>query len=140
MIRDVTHCWESERTAGGLYIVRSTIEGLRDRVRLGAGGNHGGKRGIYLRLSNHRKPRPSQWRYETHRCRPFRVVHAWQLGGWSPRQIEGAEHCLYRAFLMRFRKHRGTLPDRSLFVVPEHVDLAGIIAEVDHDLHVIEGL
>lgn len=30
MIRDVTDCWESERIAGGLYIVRSTIEGLRD--------------------------------------------------------------------------------------------------------------
>jgi hypothetical protein len=138
MIRDVTHCWQSERVAGGLYIVRSTKEGLRDRVRVGAGGNKGGNQGIYLRLSNHRKPQPAEIRYETHRCQPFAVVHAWGLSGWTPNQIEDAEHCLYRAFLMRFPKHRGALPDRSLFVVPEEQDLTEIIAEVRRDLHVIE--
>lgn len=67
-------------------------------------------------------------------------MKAWQLAGWSPRQIDGAEHCLYRAFLTRFRKHRGILPDRSLFVVPEDLDFGAIIAEVDRDLHLIEGL
>jgi hypothetical protein len=140
MIRDVTTSWRAERIAGGLYILRWTIDGLRDRVRIGAGGNKGGKEGIYLRLSNHRSAAPPAPRSETHRCRPFDVVHAWQLAGWTPTQIEDAEHCLYRTFLMRFPRHRGALPDRSLFVVPEDQDLSGIIAAVERDLHVIEAL
>lgn len=140
MIRDVTDCWDAERIVGGVYIVRSTVDGRRDRVRIGAGGIKGGRKFIYRRLSNHRKRRPAAPKYETHLCQPFDVVHAWGLAGWTPAQIEDAEHCLYRAFLRRFPKHRGDLPDKSLFVVPEGQDLTDIIAEVGADLDIIEGL
>jgi len=87
-------------------------------VRIGAGGNKGGASGIFGRLTKHAKPWRDTPEYETHVLQPFDVVHAWALDGWTQEEINDGERCLWRAFLVRFPKHRGRYKDKSIFVVP----------------------
>jgi hypothetical protein len=75
---------------------------------------------------------------ETHVLAPFKVLHAWLTNGWTGPQIQEGETCLYRAFLIRFPRHIGTLPDASLFVVPHDCDLEPVIAEVEAELHALD--
>lgn len=117
-----------------MYIVRSTVSGFENRVRTGAGGNKGGTLGLLGRLRSHLKPWRQSAECETHKLQPFEVVHAWSLDGWNQEQINDAEWCLWRAFLLRYPKHRGTLKDKSIFIVPKDDDLTDVVQIVDADL------
>lgn len=142
MIENVTNTWRSGRTVAGLYIIRSCREGCRDRIRIGAGGNRGGKFGLYNRLKRHVGPTPERDRkYETHNSEPFDVdkpIYVWGLLGWKPRFIDDGEICLYHAFITRYKRVEGIFPDRSLFLVPEDEDFCEVISEVNEDLQGLE--
>lgn len=114
--------------------MRSTVTGYEDRVRIGAGGNKGGTHGLLGRLRSHIKPWRQEADCETHKLQPFEVVHAWSLADWTQEQINDAEWCLWRAFLLRYSKHRGTSKDKSIFVVPTDQTLEDVIQLVEADL------
>ena len=139
-IREATATWKDKefRQAGGIYIVRSGLDGQHDKVRIGVGGVRGGAKGLYARLTNHSRDRiaAERWTYATHEFQPYSVVRAWYLIGWGPEQLEYSEMYLYRAFVTRFPRYRGVLPDKSLFVVPDD-DLQNVIEEIDCDLRSI---
>ncbi len=141
MVRDVTTTWERDRAGGGLYVVRSTKPGSEDKLRIGAGGNHGGAGGIFSRLRKHRSPPPKAAMYGTHDHQPYGIVErAWSLEGWLPPEIEDGEHCLYRPFLVRYPRLVGERTDRSLFIVDPGEDLTGIFEQVTADLEQMEEL
>lgn len=109
-------------------------------MRVGVAGVRKGKDGIYGRLNCHTKRWSGKPTLGTHQCQPFALIRAWELPGWTPDELASAEHCLYRAFAVRFRRRTAGLPDYSLFVVPpvdEH-GLAEALMEVGSDLHAID--
>ena len=53
MIKDVTTNWQHPKAGNGLYILRGRNEPYRGVVRVGVGGNKGGRRGIFARLDRH---------------------------------------------------------------------------------------
>ncbi|MCT8003730.1 hypothetical protein NZL82_17805 [Sphingomonas sanguinis] len=114
--------------------MRSTVSGYEDRVRIGAGGNKGGTLGLLSRLRSHVKPWRKEADCETHKLQPFEVVHAWSLADWTQEQINDAEWCLWRAFLLRYPKHRGTSKDKSIFIVPTDQTLADVVQLVEANL------
>jgi hypothetical protein len=77
---------------------------------------------------------------ETHSLAPYNIAAAWLLQDWNPPTVELGEHCLYRAFGIRFCRHSGDLKDDSNFVIPVDFDLKPLIDEVENDLRGIEHL
>jgi hypothetical protein len=140
-IRDVTTTWAETPNVGGLYVVRSTRAGSDDKVRIGAGGNHGGKEGLRGRLERHASPPPKTATFATHDHQPYSLVlRAWALEGWSAAEIEDGEHIVYRPFLVRFPRLVADRADRSIFLIPPDADLSAVFAEIDADLHTMERL
>lgn len=140
MVRDVTTDWREQGNVGGLYVIRSGREGFGDRLRIGAGGNHGGARGLAGRLRLHGGARPKAPENLTLEYKPWRVLRAWTLEGWTASEINDGEHCLYRPFLIRFRRLVDQRRADSIFLVPVDADLAGLFAEAEHDLRRMEEL
>ena len=140
MIKDVTTNWRQLKARNGVYVLRGLDELYRGVVRVGVGGNKGGRRGIFARLDRHLKPWTGARTVGTHECGPFELIRAWELADWTPVELANGEHCLYRAFAVRFPRRTKGLPDDSLFLVPEGVDLAPALAEVQADLEAIERL
>lgn len=139
-VNDVTATWREAGRVGGLYVVRSTLPGFEDRVRVGAGGNHGGRHGLAGRLRNHGGARPAVPDNSTHEFKPWAVVRAWTLEGWTASEINDGEHCLYRPFLIRFRRLVGDRRDDSIFIVPVDAELDDLFAEAEADLLLMEQL
>ena len=143
MVRDITASWRKPKATGsGVYVLRSSEEIHRDIVRVGVAGIRKGKNGIFGRLDRHTRYWPSTATVGTHECQPFEVIQAWELPDWSTKELENAEHCIYRAFAVRFRRRTMGLPDQSLFVVPLAADaeLAQTLAQIDSDLRSIDVL
>ena len=140
MIRDVTTNWRELGARHGLYVVRGRNEPHRGVVRVGVGGINGGREGILARLDRLLKPWGSKRTFGTHECQPFDLVRAWGLADWASAELENSEHCLYRAFAVRFPRRTEGLPDKSLFLVPDGADLAPVLVEVQADLEAIERL
>lgn len=140
MIKDVTTNWKQPRAGGGLYILRGRNEPYRGVVRIGGGGIRNGKNGIFGRLKTHLGPWNRIREFGTHECQPFDLIRAWELDGWTTAELQNGEHCLYRAFAVRFQRRTEGLPDASLFLVPEGNDLVAVMEEVLADLEAIEGL
>lgn len=69
-IRKVTTTWREESRDGGLYVVRSTKPGSENKVRIGAGGNHGGGDGLRKRLAKHASKGPKTSTLGTHDHQP----------------------------------------------------------------------
>lgn len=140
-IRNVTTTWKKDAKDGGLYVVRSTKPGSHDKVRIGAGGNHGGQDGLRTRLKKHNSPPPKNATLGTHDHQPYGdVLFALALDGWSAPEIDDGEHVLYRPFLIRFPRLVGGLKDKSIFVVPLDADLTDLFAEAEDDLRAMEKL
>ncbi len=139
-ILDVTQTWYEQAVPFGMYIVRSTREGGRDRVRIGVGGIRGGVKGVNGRLGNHLKLPPLYPTLATHEFQPFSIVKVWAFDGWGRQATGDAEMLLYRAFLTRFKRHNGKLKDQSIFVVPEGHNLDSVIAGIQADLEAMEAM
>lgn len=140
-IRNVTTTWKKDTQDGGLYVVRSTKPGSYDKVRIGAGGNHGGRAGLRTRLMKHARMGPKTATLATHDHQPYGdVLLALALDGWSAPEIDDGEHVLYRPFLIRFPRLVGGLKDKSIFVVPLDADLTDLFAETEEDLRAMEKL
>jgi hypothetical protein len=140
MIRDVTKNWWQLKAGNGLYVLRGHDEPYRGVVRVGVGGAKGGREGIFARLGRHLRPWSGARTVGTHECQPFDLICAWELADWAAVELANGEHCLYRAFAVRFARRIVGLPDDSLFLVPEGTDLAPLLAEVQADLETIERL
>lgn len=131
-VSDATSNWRTNKTAFGVYIVRSVQTAGDDKVRIGVGGIRGGS--LYGRLSNHCANPPKELKYATHRFQPYTILKAWHLIQWSRQQLEDAEMCLYRAFLVRYPRHDDELADKSIFNVAKGDRLSEVIAEIENDL------
>lgn len=106
MIRDVTTNWRQARASNGLYVLRGRDQPYRGVVRVGVGGTKGGRRGIFARLDRHLKPWTCARKVGTHECQPFDLIRAWELADWAVVELANGEHCLYRAFAVRFPRRR----------------------------------
>ncbi|MGF7148955.1 hypothetical protein FHS96_002597 [Sphingomonas zeicaulis] len=143
MINDVTDTWRKPRaTGGGIYVLRGSVEDYHEIVRVGVAGVRKSKTGIYGRLNRHTKRWSGKLTLGTHECQPFDLIRAWELPDWTTDELASAEHCLYRAFAVRFRRRMTGLPDHSLFVVPPAAAqaLAGALTQVGSDLRAIDVL
>jgi len=140
MVRDVTADWRQRKSRNGLYVVRGRNAPYRGTVRVGAGGIKGGGEGIFGRIDGHSKPWTGKPTVGTHECGPFDLVRAWELADWIKVELENGEHCMYRAFAVRFPRRTEGLPDHSMFLVPEEADLTPVLAEIKADLEAIERL
>lgn len=140
-VRNVTATWRAEAGTRGVYIVRSTKPGSEDKLRIGAGGNHGGKGGLKGRLLKHGQSPPKVATFGTHDHQPYKhVVAAWALDGWSASEVNDAEHLAYRPFLVRFPRADGCRPDTSIFLVPPDANLESLVAEIQTDLLSLDAL
>lgn len=139
-VEDVTRDWKKAGNVGGLYVVRSIRDGFEDHLRIGAGGNHGGRNGLAGRLRLHGGARPAKPDNCTVEFKPWSVVRAWTLEGWTASEINDGEHCLYRPFLIRFRRLVTERRDDSIFIVPVDAELDDLFAEAEKDLKRMEML
>ena len=111
MVRDVTASWRSEKvTAPGVYVLRGRVGEHGDLVRVGVAGVRGGEKGLYARLDRHERPWKGKKTAGTHEVQPFVIVQAWKLPDWSKVEFASAEHCIYRAFAVRYTRRAGGFP------------------------------